>query len=82
MHNVPVRPPYPTPALCPRSLDPIQIVTYYIRWVKTSWTDLVCHRRTQDDDDPFIKGEFDVIKELLEKIPEAKDGKKKVPKDD
>ncbi len=34
--------------------------------------------RTQDDDDPFIKGEFDVIKELLEKIPEAKDGKQKV----
>ena len=34
--------------------------------------------RTQDDDDPFIKGEFDVIKELLEKVPEAKDGKQKV----
>ena len=34
--------------------------------------------RTQDDDDPFIKGEFDVIKELLEKIPEAKEGKRKV----
>ena len=34
--------------------------------------------RTQDDDDPFIKGEFDVIKELLEKIPEAKEGKAKV----
>ena len=25
--------------------------------------------RNQDDDDPFIKGEFDVIKELLEKVP-------------
>ena len=24
--------------------------------------------KTQDDDDPFIKGEFDVIKELLEKV--------------
>jgi len=34
--------------------------------------------RTQDDDDPFIQGEFDVIKELLEKIPEAKVGKSKV----
>ena len=34
--------------------------------------------RTQDDDDPFIKGEFDVIKELLDKIPEAKEGKRKV----
>ena len=32
----------------------------------------------QDDDDPFIKGEFDVIKELLEKCPEAKEGKAKV----
>jgi len=34
--------------------------------------------RVQDDDDPFIKGEFDVIKELLEKMPEAVEGKKKV----
>ena len=25
--------------------------------------------KAQDDDDPFIKGEFDVIKELLEKMP-------------
>ena len=34
--------------------------------------------RGQDDDDPFIKGEFDVIKELLEKLPEAKEGNAKV----
>lgn len=34
--------------------------------------------RCQDDDDPFIKGEFDVIKELLEKIPECKEGKRKI----
>jgi len=34
--------------------------------------------RSQDDDDPFIKGEFDVIKELLEKIPECKEGKRKI----
>jgi len=34
--------------------------------------------RTQDDDDPFIKGEFDVIKELLEKIPATVEGKKKI----
>jgi len=34
--------------------------------------------RSQDDDDPFIKGEFDVIKELLEKVPECKEGKKKI----
>jgi len=33
---------------------------------------------TQDDDDPFIKGEFEVIKELLEKHPEMKEGKKKI----
>ena len=32
----------------------------------------------QDDDDLFIKGEFDVIKELLEKLPSAKDGEAKV----
>ena len=24
--------------------------------------------KCQDDDDPFIKGEFDVVKELLEKV--------------
>merc|ERR1711881_723160 len=34
--------------------------------------------KSQDDDDPFIKGEFDVIKELLEKFPEAVEGKRKV----
>jgi len=34
--------------------------------------------KNQDDDDPFIKGEFDVIKELLEKVPEAVEGKRKV----
>ena len=25
--------------LCPRSLDPFDTVTYYIKWLKTSWTD-------------------------------------------
>ena len=34
--------------------------------------------KCQDDDDPFIKGEFDVIKELLEKVPATKEGKKKI----
>merc|ERR1711976_543638 len=34
--------------------------------------------KSQDDDDPFIKGEFDVIKELLEKLPACIEGKKKV----
>merc|ERR1711863_82653 len=34
--------------------------------------------RCPDDDDPFIKGEFDVIKELLEKMPQCKEGKRKV----
>ena len=34
--------------------------------------------RTQVEDDSFIKGEFDVIKELLEKLPGAKEGKAKV----
>merc|ERR1719510_591332 len=34
--------------------------------------------KCQDDDDPFIKGEFDVVKELLEKVPEAVEGKRKV----
>ena len=24
--------------ICPRSLDPFDIVSYYIYWVKTSWT--------------------------------------------
>ena len=26
------------PTVCPRSSDPIYIVTYYISWVTTSWT--------------------------------------------
>merc|ERR1712218_499198 len=34
--------------------------------------------RCPDDDDPFIKGEFDVIKELLEKLPSTVQGKKKI----
>jgi len=34
--------------------------------------------KCQDDDDPFIKGEFDVIKELLEKVPATVEGKKKI----
>merc|ERR1712054_396712 len=34
--------------------------------------------KCQDDDDPFIKGEFDVIKELLEKVPATVQGKKKI----
>merc|ERR1719500_2077254 len=32
----------------------------------------------QDDEDPFLKGEFDVIKELLEKFPACVEGKKKI----
>ena len=31
-----------------------------------------------EEEDPFIKGEFDVIKELLEKFPAAVEGKKKI----
>ena len=27
--------------ICLRSLDPIYIVTYYIKWVTTSWTDSI-----------------------------------------
>ena len=34
--------------------------------------------KCQDDDDPFIKGEFDVIKELLEKVPATVEGKRKI----
>ena len=34
--------------------------------------------KTTDDEDVFLKGEFDVIKELLEKLPGAKEGKAKV----
>ena len=26
------------PTMCPRSSDPIYVVTYYIKWVTTSWT--------------------------------------------
>ena len=31
-----------------------------------------------EEEDQFVKGEFDVIKELLEKLPGAKEGKLKV----
>merc|ERR1719295_320753 len=34
--------------------------------------------KTAEEDDPFIKGEFDVIKELLEKVPATVEGKKKI----
>ncbi|XP_071743169.1 paladin isoform X2 [Lepeophtheirus salmonis] len=34
--------------------------------------------QSPDDEDPFIKGEFDVIKELLEKVPETIEGKRKI----
>lgn len=34
--------------------------------------------KAQDDDDPFIQGEFDVIKELLAKVPACVAGKKKI----
>ena len=30
---------YPVPTICPRSSDPFYIVTHYINWVTTSWTD-------------------------------------------
>ena len=29
----------PQRTVCPRSGDPSYIVTYYIKWVTTSWTD-------------------------------------------
>ena len=29
-------------AICPRSLDPFYIVSFYIKWVKTSWTYTTC----------------------------------------
>ena len=32
--------------LCPRSLDPFYIVSYYIKWVTTSWTLLFCLHAT------------------------------------
>ena len=30
---------------------------------------------TEPEEDPFMRGEFDVIKELMEKFPETKEGK-------
>ena len=33
---------------------------------------------SQKDDDPFVRGEFEVIKELMEKLPGAVEAKKKV----
>ena len=31
--------------VCPRSLDPIYIVTYFTKWVKTSWTGSIFFNR-------------------------------------
>jgi len=51
---------------------------------KDTVTDLIKQKfecqlpKCPDDDDPFVKGEFDVIKELLEKYPIMKEGKRKI----
>ena len=29
--------------VCPKSSDPFYIVTYYIKWVTSSWTDGICY---------------------------------------
>jgi len=61
-----------------RKMEDIQLVA------KNTVDDLIHQKfesalpKCQDDDDPFIKGEFDVIKELLEKVPATKEGKKKI----
>merc|ERR1719336_2608476 len=46
-----------------------------------SWADGIIRSKfedplpSEDNKDPFLRGEFDVIKELLEKVPETKTGK-------
>ena len=32
--------------ICPRSSDPFYIVSYYIKWVTTSWTYSMSHYKT------------------------------------
>ena len=64
-------------AIC-RKMESIDLVS------KATVDDLIFQKfesplpKSQDDDDPFIRGEFDVIKELLEKFPAAVEGKKKI----
>ena len=66
--------------LCPffRKMESIDLVS------KATVDDLIFQKFEsplpvgQDDEDPFIKGEFDVIKELLEKYPACVEGKKKI----
>ena len=61
-----------------RKMEEIELVS------KGTVDDLIAQKfesplpRCPDDDDPFIKGEFDVIKELLEKLPSTVQGKKKI----
>jgi len=61
-----------------RKMEEIDLVS------KATVDDLIAQKfesplpRCPDDDDPFIKGEFDVIKELLEKLPSTAQGKKKI----
>ena len=39
--------------VCPRSLDPFHVVSYYIELVKTSWTDI------KKNDFKFVKTVYD-----------------------
>jgi hypothetical protein len=61
-----------------RKMEDIQLVS------KSTVDDLIHQKfesalpKCQDDDDPFIKGEFDVVKELLEKVPATVEGKRKI----
>ena len=43
-----------------------------------AWADNIIRSKfytTKEDEDPLMRGEFDVIKELLDKVPETKEGK-------
>ena len=52
--------------VCPRSSDQFYIVTYYMKWVTTSWTDGICHE-THHKHKP-VKSDLDLKISVLQYV--------------
>ena len=48
--------------VCPKNSDPFYIVTYYIKWVTTSWIDGIC---VSDEWVSYITFQTRTLKKLL-----------------
>ena len=40
---------WPGGTVCPRSSDPVYILSYYMKWVSASWTDGILEGNTRQD---------------------------------